>query len=64
MQVDRAAHSVDLSQHAVDGGTGISSSAQPAGALVMGRVTAAGGFGLRLHLAEGRKGSRQPGGHP
>ncbi len=57
MQVDRATHSVDLSQQDVDSGRPRSGKPPPAGAVVTGRVVASGGHGLRLHLAEGHSGA-------
>lgn len=57
MQVDRATHSVDLSQQDVDSGRPHSGKPPAAGAVVTGRVVASGGHGLRLHLAEGHSGA-------
>ena len=53
LQVDRATHSMDLSQQDVDSGRPGGGRPPPPGSLVTGRVTAAGGFGLRLRLAGG-----------
>lgn len=56
-QVDRATHSVDLSQQEVDSGRPGGGRPPQPGSLVSGRVTAAGGFGLRLRLAGGFTGT-------
>jgi hypothetical protein len=57
LQVDRATHSVDLSQQHIDSGRPGAGKPPPPGSLVTGRVTAAGGFGLRLRLAGGSTGT-------
>lgn len=56
-QVDRATHSLDLSQQEVDSGRPGGGRPPPPGSLVTGRVTTAGGFGLRLRLAGGFAGT-------